>query len=310
MNAITRTSPRPLAAPRYVAAADGGGSGTRVRLWSAAGDWLGSGEAGPSGLSLGVGAAWREVEAAVASAFAQAGLTVEAERSTTALTLGLAGANVARQAEAFHASAQGWAWVLLGGDGQAALIGAHGGQPGVLLAAGTGSVAEALRADGSWASSGGWGFPVGDEGSGGWLGLRAMALAQHALDGRAAAGPLVRAVWARVGGTPDALLAFCAGANQSAYAQLAPLVFDSAEGAGGDPAAAALLGDAAQALEALVAPLDPTGRLPLALAGSVALRLQPRLPLALRVRCVTPQGDAIDGARAWLLSALAEAAPR
>jgi len=295
--------PAPSAALRHVVAVDGGGSGTRARLWSVEGALLGAGEAGPSGLSLGVAAAWQAVDAAAAAAFAQAGLSLAAERKATALALGLAGANVQALAAEFLATNPGWAWVVLGGDGQGALLGAHGGEPGVLLAAGTGSVAEAWLPDGRWASAGGWGFPVGDEGSGSWLGLRAMALAQHALDGRAVAGPLAQAVYGRVGATPAALLAFCAGANQSVYASLAPLVFEQAEA---DPAAAALLDMAAAALAAHHTALDPEGRLPLALAGSIALRLQPRLPAALRARCVVPAGDAIDGAHCLFRAALAQ----
>ena len=65
-----------------------------------------------------------------------------------------------------------------------------------------------------------------------------------------------------------------------------------------DPAAAVLLADAARALEALAAALHPT--LPLALAGSIALRLAPRLSPALQSRRVEPQGDAAAGAL-WLI---------
>ena len=276
-----------------------------MRLWSAEGVLLGSGGAGPSGLSLGVAAAWGAVDAAVAEAFDLADL--QPDPGATLLTLGLAGANVAAQAEAFvgSPSAAGWGWVVLIGDGEAALLGAHRGEPGVLLAAGTGSVAEAWRADGSWGTSGGWGFPVGDEGSGAWLGLHAMANAQHALDGRAPAGALAQAVWREVGNTPAALLAFCAGANQSSYARLAPLVFDHADS---DWVATALLDEAAAALEAHLPALDPSGALPLALAGSIALCLQPRLSDATRARCVVPVGDAVDGARHLLLAALTDIA--
>lgn len=292
-------TPRPRAPARWRAAVDGGGSGTRVRLWAADGAVVGQGQAGPSGLSLGVAPAWAAIAEALGLACQQAGTTLADAAPHTHLALGLAGATVAPLAQAFLAEplASRFGWLLLTGDGHTALLGAHGGRPGVLLAAGTGSVGEAWRADGAWATVGGWGFPVGDEGSGGWLGLRTVGLVQRALDGRATAGPLARAALAQLGGTPAAVQAFCAQADQTAYARLAPLVFDHAAA---DPEAQHLLQAAADALAAHARALDPTGQLPLALAGSVAQRLQPWLPPNLRERLATPAGDALDGAH-WLL---------
>src|SRR5438309_1739218 len=86
---------------------------------------------------------------------------------------------------------------------------------------------EAVHADGRRESVSGWGFPVGDEGSGAWLGLSAMREAQRALDGRGKAGALAQAVWGLAGGTREALFAWCEHAGQHAYAKLAPLVFDA-----------------------------------------------------------------------------------
>ena len=41
--------------------------------------------------------------------------------------------------------------------GEIALLGAHRGQPGIVLVAGTGSIAYGLRQDGQRVRSGGWG---------------------------------------------------------------------------------------------------------------------------------------------------------
>src|SRR5258706_3828659 len=79
------------------------------------------------------------------------------------------------------------------------LLGAHGGQPGAMVAAGTGSVGAALDADGKRVRVGGWGFAVGDEGSGAWLGLAAMRVAQRAVDAMAPLGALARAVLTFIG---------------------------------------------------------------------------------------------------------------
>lgn len=274
---------------------DGGGTGTRARLQSADGRTLGEGQAGPSGLSQGVEQAWRHVQQAIAAAFAQAGLEAAAP-AEIALGLGLAGAGVAAQHAAFMQTHPGYARCVLVNDGVTQLLGAHAGGPGLVVASGTGSVAASRDAEGRTRQCGGWGFPVGDEGSGAWLGLHAMRHAQQVLDGRAAASSLSRALFARVGADAAALLAWCAGAGQATWATLAPLVFDAADG--GDSVGMALLDQAATDLARLVHALDAGGHgtLPIVMRGSVGERLVARWPDTLRARLVQPAGDSCDGA--------------
>ncbi|WP_396267555.1 BadF/BadG/BcrA/BcrD ATPase family protein [Ideonella sp.] len=282
----------PPSLPPYLIGIDGGGTGTRARLVSSDGRVLAHGAAGPSGLSQGVEQAWRHVQHAIAQAFAAAQLPL-ATPGDCALGLGLAGAISPARAEAFLQAAPPYALLALESDAATALRGAHAGQPGVVLAFGTGSVGEALLADGRKLSVGGWGFPSGDEGSGAWLGLRAVQIAQQALDGRRLAGALAQAVWQATGAGRQALLEWCGSAGQRAYASLAPLVFDAAEA---DPAASRLLQEAVNALIQMAQALDASGRLPLVITGSVGQRLLPLLPHELLDRCVPSAGDAADGA--------------
>lgn len=65
-----------------------------------------------------------------------------------------------------------------------ALAGASLGQPGVIIIAGTGSIAYGRLADGREARSGGWGYLLGDEGSAFDIGLQAFRAAARADDGR------------------------------------------------------------------------------------------------------------------------------
>ncbi|HEV8441561.1 MAG TPA: BadF/BadG/BcrA/BcrD ATPase family protein [Methylomirabilota bacterium] len=68
--------------------------------------------------------------------------------------------------------------ILVISDVEAAYLGALGDRAGVLLLAGTGSIALARDARGRWARAGGWGPFLGDEGSAFWIGrewLRAIA---------------------------------------------------------------------------------------------------------------------------------------
>lgn len=69
-------------------------------------------------------------------------------------------------------------------DIELALVGAHGARYGVLVLAGTGSVALAIDRGGRWKRAGGWGYLLGDEGSGYWLGIEALRAVMQADDGR------------------------------------------------------------------------------------------------------------------------------
>lgn len=272
---------------------DGGGTSTRALLARREGGVIGRGAAGPSALGQGIAQAWRNVELAMRHAFHSAGLDM-APRTQCAIAAGLSGVSNVPWREAFVAADPGYAHLETDTDSFAMLLGAHGGKPGAILIAGTGSVAEALRADGSRCTVGGWGFPVGDEGSGAWLGLHAVRHAQAAIDGRVNAGLLARQVWSVCGADRDALQAWCDHAGQFAYAQLAPAVF---EHEAADPAAADLLARAVAALETIALAVDPKGRLPLAVCGSVGRLLAPRMSPAVRSRLV----EAADGAAAGAL---------
>jgi glucosamine kinase len=279
----------------YAVGIDGGGTSTRARVVHRSGVVVGEGKAGASGLTQGIGQAWRHIEEAIAQATGgrlQAGWP-EPVPANCALGLGLAGANNAAWHAECLAADPGYASLQLESDAVTALLGAHGGHPGALVIIGTGAVGLALLPDGQRRTSGGWGFPSGDEGSGADLGLQAVNLTQRALDGRALPGPLTRAVLQATGGTPEALLAWCGAAGQGEYASLAPLIFSHEAS---DPDAAKLLERALHQLEALARAVDPTHTLPLVVAGSVGQRLAPRLCALVGACVVPPQGDAMAGA--------------
>ncbi|BDT68390.1 glucosamine kinase GspK [Comamonadaceae bacterium OS-1] len=279
----------------YRVGVDGGGSSTRARITLANGTPLGEGKAGASGLMQGIPQAWRNIEWAMdraAQAMAATDLPPP-DRHNCAVGIGVAGFNNPQWRNAFLAANPGYAHLAVDTDVFTALLGAHQGQPGALVIAGTGTVAQARHADGRRMAAGGWGFPSGDEGGGAVLGLQAVHLAQQAIDGRRALSPLTTAVLQAIGPQAESLLAWCCTANQAAFATLAPLVFDCEAH---DPAAAQLLADAVQALEALVAAVDPQGQLPLVVWGSVGQRLAPRFATAVQARLVPPRTDALQGA--------------
>lgn len=276
----------------YLLGVDGGGTGTRVLLATRAGAVLAQASAGPSALGQGVASAWQNILVAVREAFSLAGLAVP-PWPQCALGAGLSGVHHQPWCDQFVAMNPGFAHLAVENDATIALLAAHNGRPGAMVAAGTGSVGEALYADGTRHQVSGWGFPVGDEGSGAWLGLRAMSHAQEVLDRRLPSGAMARTIHSTCGSDRDALQAWCAKAGQNEYAQLAMTVFESAAS---DPAAEALLVEATAAIERMAHALDPRATLPLAICGSVGRQLLPRLASATRARATASPQDAVHGA--------------
>ena len=73
--------------------------------------------------------------------------------------------------------------ITVASDYEIALIGAHGKRYGILILSGTGSSACGINGLGESAHSGGWGYLIGDEGGGYWLGLQTLRSSANAADG-------------------------------------------------------------------------------------------------------------------------------
>lgn len=69
-------------------------------------------------------------------------------------------------------------------DAATNLAGATAGAPGVMVIAGSGSIAYGINAAGEEGRAGGLGYLMGDEGSGWWIGISALKAAAAAADGR------------------------------------------------------------------------------------------------------------------------------
>ena len=287
----------------YLIGVDGGGTGTRVRVVRAANDdgtVLALGKGGPSGLMHGVEQAWSTVLETLNLAFSSAGL-VRPALEKMAIGLGLAGVNNRQWAAEFSAKNPGFREAVVETDAFTTLVGAHQGNPGVIIAIGTGSVGEVLTADGMRREVGGWGFPASDEAGGAWLGMRAITHAQQVLDGRAPGSEFARALLHFCGRANtvhfdshrDSMFAWLANASQTSYAQLAPIVVAYA---GQDRAARQIMLSGGQEVARIAAALDPAGQLPIALCGGLAEHLQAYLPAQLLALVVKPHADAAAGA--------------
>ncbi len=159
-------------------------------------------------------------------------------------------------------------------EAEAAMADAFGtGGTGILVIAGTGSIAWGRDARGRTARAGGWGLLLGDEGSAYALGMAALHAVVRAHDGRGNPTTLTSSVLHATGvAAPEGLVGWSAAASKGDVGALAPLVCVAANA--GDIAAKSILDGAAHELAthvlALNARLGPWSEPPLlALAGGL-----------------------------------------
>lgn len=137
-------------------------------------------------------------------------------------------------------------------DVDAANIGAFAGGSGILILAGTGSMAWARDEAGASHRTGGWGEVVGDEGSGYWVGRQVLGAVSKSIDGRNGPTTLVTGIFGLLGLDPadrvNELEGWASRLSEprTQIAALAPVALSHAEQ--GDVAARAIVDAAADEL--------------------------------------------------------------
>lgn len=179
-----------------------------------------------------------------------------------------------------------------------ALIALAAGEPkgvGIVVVSGTGSIAFGVEASGKRARSGGWGYLLGDEGSGFWLGHAAVRQGIRAAEGRGPETLLESMIRRHLGLESSTSLLewfYDPHASRRRLAELASLVEEAARQ--GDAAAEALLDEAAwhlaQAARAVARQLDLGDRFPVVLAGG-AFRACPSLASRIESLLELPQAQ-------------------
>jgi glucosamine kinase len=270
---------------------DGGGTGSRARLVDLDGQIRGEGTAGPANIRFGLKESFAAVLRATDEALAQAGLSLN--DADIVACLALAGATEPTHLAAARAYDLPFRRVVFTTDAHAACVGAHGGKDGGIIIVGTGSVGWGL-VGGIEHRVGGWGFPVSDEGSGAWLGCEVARRVLWAYDGRRAWTGLLKKVLERFDGDPHAIVRWMGASRPRDFAALAPLVLEYASR--DDAVAHELMGLAAGHIDVIAERLAALGVARLALAGSIAPRIEPWLSPVTQERLVPPQGDALSGA--------------
>ena len=275
---------------------DGGGSKTRVLVGTAEGEVLATVDGPKSAVSPGQAARSAEVIADLVTRalgeIAQPGTVFP-----RVLYCGVAGTGREEERRALHAALDAKELaeeVVIDSDGLIAMYDAFEDRAGILLVVGTGSIAYGRSPAGEIVRCGGWGPAFGDEGSGGWIGKRALGIVAASSDGREPATALLFPILAATQCEDiEDLIPWAAAADARAFATLAPVVFSTA--AAGDQRASALITLAAEELvlhiRALARQLftDERAAVAVALSGGLMDRGSPlRKRLEQRLKSAVP----------------------
>ncbi|MBC8647463.1 MAG: ATPase [Thermoanaerobaculia bacterium] len=168
---------------RHVLGIDAGGSKTRALLADESGAIVGGSRGGGANLRThGELEVEKVLHGIVEAAEADAGARADA------VAIGIAGADRPED----HAVLRGIlrrigfkSHVVVTNDARVAFIAGSPDRVGVALVCGTGSIAWGQNRAGEIARAGGWGWHLGDEGSGFWIGVRAIREVLRGVDGRA-----------------------------------------------------------------------------------------------------------------------------
>jgi N-acetylglucosamine kinase-like BadF-type ATPase len=267
---------------RYYVGIDGGASNLRVVIADGELNIVGEGhETTVNPSVVGRRVAGERIQAAVTAALSQSGVTLA---DIAAAGVGVAGASAEYAAD--------WLREILGpvlpgvpvipsSDIEIALVGAHAARYGALVLSGTGSVALAIDHAGQSSRAGGWGYLLGDEGSGYWLGIEGLRAATWAADGRGPATALTtRLLEALDLATVQAATLWLYQAERPRtreVAQLAPVVLEVA--GQGDRIALDIVGRGAEELARLtrtvISRLEMAGDVPVAFAGGLLTSATP-----------------------------------
>lgn len=206
---------------------DGGGTKCKAVVWID-GEIKGEGLGGGANPYQNLDRAKDSITTACQLALVDAGLKATHVRDCVA-GLGLAGVNIPGPRKAMKAWDHPFKEMYLTGDLHTACLGAHGGD-GAILVTGTGSCGFAHVGEESL-MLGGYGFPLGDQASGAWMGLKIVEAALLSFDGLGPKTTLEAWVEEKLelsGGLVEAI-EYLAGKPSSEYAQLALGGFNEAK---------------------------------------------------------------------------------
>ncbi len=188
----------------YILGIDGGGTKTVCVVMDKTGQVIGRGEAGPSNYqSIGIEATQKSIEIAIIKAVKATNITYPL--AIQGMGIGLAGVGRPQDIQTVETLlkplqlklSQFITWQILPqhlsitGDNEIALMGGVGDRVGIVAIAGTGSQVYGQNQQGKTKRVGGWGYILGDEGSGYNISVKGLQAALKSYDGRLPATDLI-----------------------------------------------------------------------------------------------------------------------
>ncbi|MCF4097383.1 BadF/BadG/BcrA/BcrD ATPase family protein [Maritalea mediterranea] len=274
---------------------DGGGSGARARLCSLSGDVLATGTAGPANISTDFEAAATNLLGLAHTVYTKAGRDIASFAQDYAF-VALAGAGASAQRQELI-DRFGFNKMVLATDIDVTLAAALGTvQDGLVAMLGTGSFF-VWREQGKVRRVGGWGFILGDEAGGAWLGRELLRDTIKAYDGVAPSSALTQKTLDHFGGTPKKMVPFARDSKAADFAQFAPWVTNAIST--DDPVAQRIVKRAVDHLCATLGPADQVPAQHLCFLGGLGRFYQSQMPADYQAICQPAKGEALDGAF-WL----------
>ncbi len=288
----------------YLIGIDGGGTGCRALLCTSAGEVRGRGAGGSANILTNFDGAYASIVEASQMACREAGLP-DSVLSESCAYLGLAGANIGEYAEKI-AGRLPFAKCRISTDAFISLQGAIGDDDGTVAIIGTGSVFISRTGTASKVV-GGWGFIVGDQGSGARIGRDLLEEALLAHDQVRPATALTTEIIETFAGDPRAVVEFAQSARPGQFAGFAPMVFRHVVDR--DPAALRIVSKSVTDIEETLASLLPVGNDQphrLCMLGGLGGIYGNLLSGKYRELIHEPLGDAADGAVALAVKAFGD----
>lgn len=228
---------------RYFLGVDGGGSKTNAVVVDESMTVAGEGHSGPSNhLRVGIQEATRELEKVIYEAVADAKITT---LDIHYAFFGIAGSDHPLHRKSMIEALRVYfpsSNFTVDSDARIALTAGVGFGAGIVIIAGTGSVAFGRSSSGAEARAGGWGPTIGDEGSGYSIARRGLSAVARAFDGRGPQTAITDLLCSNVHMcTPDDLpyFVYAPTTHAAEIARLCGVVFEAARA--DDPVALEIL---------------------------------------------------------------------
>ena len=215
----------------YIIGIDGGGTKTIGILTAETGQYLAQAQSGPANYHVVGEAKTKEVlESVIRDLYEKAGIS---SSGSVRFCLGMAGLGrdadrkvIGRICDELDIREHR----TLTHDAHIALVGGTEKQEGVIVVSGTGAIVYGINADGKEARASGWGYLLGDEGSGYDIAIKGLRAVARATDGRGNPTELTNQILSRLElDEPSELIRWVHAASRDAIAQLAEIVFDTAQ---------------------------------------------------------------------------------